>query len=236
MKKLIISRKDLEHNLKIIRMRLNSFGKDDAGNFPKIIAVVKGNGMGLGLVEYAKFLVNHGVDFLAVANLEEALALRQAGIQEEILMLTPIVHPKELAKLIENQVVLTVSAKEQIETIETIANHKNCEVKAHIKIDTGFGRYGFLYHQLKEILEAFQMCDRLKIEGTYTHFAKPIDEKFTQKQFERFIQVIEWVKQNGQEARYVTCFRINCFFKISKYAFECGSNWFCFTGKNANSS
>ncbi len=198
MKKLIISRKDLEHNLKIIRMRLNSFGKDDAGNFPKIIAVVKGNGMGLGLVEYAQFLVNHGVDFLAVANLEEVIALRQAGIQEEILMLTPTVNLKELMKLIENQIILTISTKEQIEMIEKIAKHKKCEVKAHIKIDTGFGRYGFLYYELKEILEAFQMCDFLKIEGIYTHFAKPIDEKLTQKQFQRFLHVIEFLKQHGQ--------------------------------------
>ncbi len=57
MKKLIISRKDLKNNLKIIRNHLNLFGKDDSGNFPKIIGVVKGNGMGLGLVPYSKFLV-----------------------------------------------------------------------------------------------------------------------------------------------------------------------------------
>ena len=57
MKKLIISRKDLKNNLKIIQKRLNSFGKDDGGNNKKIIAVVKGNGMGLGLVQYSKFLV-----------------------------------------------------------------------------------------------------------------------------------------------------------------------------------
>lgn len=47
MKRLVISRKDLKNNLKIIRKKLNSPGKDDFGNLPKIIAVVKGNGMGL---------------------------------------------------------------------------------------------------------------------------------------------------------------------------------------------
>ena len=69
MKKLMISRKDLKNNLQIIKNRLYSLGKDDSGNFPQIIAVVKGNGMGLGLVEFSKFLVNNGIDFLAVANL-----------------------------------------------------------------------------------------------------------------------------------------------------------------------
>ena len=87
MKKLVVSRKALKNNLKIVRKLLNDFGKDDSGSHPKIIAVVKGNGMGLGLVEYSKFLVNQGIEILAVANTEEALALRQAGIKEQILML-----------------------------------------------------------------------------------------------------------------------------------------------------
>lgn len=203
MKKLIISRKDLKNNLNIIKKQLYAQGKDDSGNFPKMIAVVKGNGMGLGLVEYSKFLVNNGIDFLAVANLEEAIALREAGIQTEILMLTPTTKEKELVQLIENQITLTISAKEQIETIEKIAANQECEVKAHIKIDTGFGRYGFLYSNLNDILLSFKMCDKIKICGTYTHFARPMDEKFTKKQFDRFIEVIAFLKEQGQATRNV---------------------------------
>lgn len=164
MKKLIISRKDLKNNLKIIRKKLNVAGeKDDFGNPLKMIAVVKGNGMGLGLVQYSKFLINHGINFLAVANLEEALMLRQAGIKEEILMLTPLSKEKEILKLIQNQIILTISSKKQIEVIEKIAQDQDYDVKAHVKIDTGFGRYGFLYMNKSAILESFKMCDKIQI-------------------------------------------------------------------------
>lgn len=147
-------------------------GKDDSGNYPKIIAVVKGNGMGLGLVQYAKFLVNHGIDFLAVANLEEALFLREAGIQEEILMLTPFCNEKELTQLMENKITLTISAIEQIELVEKIAKNQEEKVKAHIKIDTGFGRYGFLYKNFNDILHSFQMCDTIQITRNVHSFCK----------------------------------------------------------------
>lgn len=206
MKKLMVSRKDLKNNLKIIRKRLNSLGKDDLGNRPKIIAVVKGNGMGLGLVEYSKFLVNHGIDFLAVANIEEALALRQAGISEEILMLTPTQKEKELENLIKNKITLTISSEEQLEVAEKIAKTQENEIKAHIKIDTGFGRYGFLYSHQKEILQIFKMCDKIKVCGMYTHFARPMDEKFTEKQFQRFLDVVKFLKTENQNPRHASLF------------------------------
>ncbi len=199
MKKLRISRKDLKNNLKIVRQILNTRGKDDNGNFPRIIAVVKGNGMGLGLTEYAKFLVSQGIDFLAVANLEEAISLREAGVQEEILMLTPIAQEKEIAKLLENKVTLTISSLAQIELVEKVAGQMDGKVRTHIKIDTGFGRYGFLYQNLADILEGFKMCDRIEICGMYTHFAKPMEESFTRKQFNRFLGVVEFLKKEGQD-------------------------------------
>ena len=210
MKKLVINRKDLKNNLKIIRKMLNSDGKDDYGNNVKIIAVVKGNGMGLGLMEYSKFLVNNGIDTLAVANIEEAVILRRAGIKEAILMLTPISKEKEIQNLIENNIILTVSRLEQIEKIEKIAQNA---VKIHVIIDTGFGRYGFLYSEENDILEAFKMCDKTKIVGTYTHFARPMDEKFTQKQFDRFLNVISFLKKEGQAPGMLHCSESTAFLK-----------------------
>ena len=210
MKKLIINRKDLKNNLKIIRKMVDSSGKDDDRNNVKIIAVVKGNGMGLGLVQFSKFLVNNGIEILAVANIEEAIELRQAGIKEEILMLTPMSMEKELKKLIDNQITLTVSSLEQIEKIEKIAKN---DVKVHIKIDTGFGRYGFLYNNLEKILQAFKMCDKTKVVGTYTHFSKPIDEKSTIKQFNRFLEVIAYIKKEGQNPGMLHCSESTAFLK-----------------------
>ena len=172
MKKLMVSRKDLKNNLKVVRKILNCQGKDDSGNFPKIIAVVKGNGMGLGLVPYAKFLVNNGIDFLAVANLEEALALRQAGIETEILMLTPFSNEKDLVQLIKNKMSLPISSIHHMELIEKSAKKAKTKIKAHVKIDTGFGRYGFLYQNLQNILLLFKMCDTIEITRNVYAFCK----------------------------------------------------------------
>lgn len=163
MKKITINRKDLKNNLKVIKKRLYAEGKDDFGNRPKIIAVVKGNGMGLGLIQYSKFLVNNGIDFLAVANVDEALLLRKAGIKEKILMLTPVINAKEIIRLIKNEITLTISSINQIELIERIIKKKNTQVDVHIKIDTGFGRYGFLSDDLDGILNAFKLCENIKI-------------------------------------------------------------------------
>ena len=60
MKALVVERKNIKHNLKIIREIIDKQDKDDNGNKVKIIAVVKGNGYGLGLVEYTKYLIENG--------------------------------------------------------------------------------------------------------------------------------------------------------------------------------
>lgn len=213
MKKLVISRKDLKNNLKEIRRILYSDGKYEPENMPKIIAVVKGNGMGLGLVKYSKFLVNQGIDFLAVANFDEAMALRKAKIQEEILLLTPIIREKEIEPLILKDITLTVSSLEQLKIIEKVAKKINKTVNAHLKIDTGFGRYGILSDNRQEILEVFHSCEKVQITGTYTHFSKPIDEKFTNKQFNKFLDVIAYLKTNGQDPGMLHCSESTAFLK-----------------------
>ena len=205
MKRLVIKRKDLKNNLKIVRKIINSEGRDDRGDHPKIIAVVKGNGMGLDLVQYAKFLNGQGIDFFAVADSNEAFSLREAGIDDEILLMTPPISEKEIRKLMEQRITITISSIEQIRLVEKIANEEKKEIKGHIKIDTGFGRYGFLYYDKEIICQAFSECKKIKITGMYTHFSKPMDEKNTTKQFERFLEVVQFLKKDGQDPGMLHC-------------------------------
>ena len=167
MKKLEISKEDLKYNLeKIKKIAIENHHQNSV---PKIIGVVKGNGMGLGLKEYAEFLVENGIEILAVCNSNEAIILRESGIQIEILMLSPVAEKEELRKLIENNITLTISSLENLIQIEEIGQENDgiSEVKAHIKIDTGFGRYGIIYTNIEEILNIFKQCKKTKIIYTF---------------------------------------------------------------------
>lgn len=201
MKSLIVEKDLLKHNIRQIKKIAEETGRC-ADNKPlKIIAVVKGNGYGLGLVEYSKFLIENGINILAVSTIEEALELRKAGIQKNILMLSATSIKREIELLIENDITITIDSKEQIELIEEEATRQKKNVKAHIKIDTGFGRYGFLYSNKEEILEALKNLKNIEIEGTFSHFSIAFYEesKFTETQFNRFIDVVEFLKENKIE-------------------------------------
>lgn len=197
MNTLVINKEDLKHNIEKIKEYAQKSGKDDNGNSLKIIAVVKANGYGLGIVEFTKFLIDNGISNFAVATIEEALKLRQAGIKEEILMLSATAIEEDIKSLIENNITLTVGSSQDIEVVDKIGKELNKKIKVHLKIDTGFGRYGFIYSQKEKMIEAIKETQNIKIEGTFTHFSLSFfDEKYTKEQFKRFIDTIEVLKMN----------------------------------------
>ena len=197
MNTLVINKDDLRHNIEKIKEFSLKSGQDDNGNSLKIIAVVKANGYGLGIVEYTKFLIDNEISSFAVSTKEEALSLREAGIKEEILMLSACSKKEELKELVEKDVTLTLSSKEDSEAIDKLGEELGKEIKVHLKIDTGFGRYGFIYSKRDELVETIKNLKHIKIEGTYTHFSVSFfDEKYTKLQFQRFIDVIEVLRMN----------------------------------------
>ena len=193
MKALVVERKKIKHNLEIVREIINKDEKQ-----PKIIAVIKGNGYGLGLVEYAQFLVDNGVDFFAVATVEEAIKLRENGITQDILMMSSTAVKKDIEILIQNKIILTVGSKETGEVVEEISQNMNQTVRVHLKIDTGFGRYGFIYSKKEEMVETIKAWKNIQIEGTFSHLSLAFygNGKETKEQFERFMQCINILKEN----------------------------------------
>ena len=196
MKALVVERKNLKHNLKIIR---EIICKDEKQ--PKIIAVIKGNGYGLGLIEYAQFLVDNGINFFAVATVEEAIRLRENGITQDILMMSSTAVKKDIEMLIQNKIILTIGSKEAGEAVEKISHDMNQKVRAHLKIDTGFGRYGFIYSRKEEMIDVIKSWKNIQIEGTFSHFSLAFygDGKEAKEQFDRFMQCIDILKENKIE-------------------------------------
>ena len=200
MKSLVINKNDLRHNIKKIKNMAKMDIPDDNGNKYCLIGVVKGNGYGLGLIEYSKFLIDNGIETLAVATLEEAIELRKAGIKEDILMLSSTSIENDLRTLIDNNIILTIGSSKCVEKVLKISKDSDKKIRAHIKIDTGFGRYGFLYNDIKALVDSINSLinTNVLIEGIYSHFSLAYykNDKWTLEQFDRFINLIEALRLN----------------------------------------
>lgn len=215
MKSLVIDKQDLKHNIKIVK-DIAKQKRDDDGNKVKVIAVVKSNGYGMGMIEYVKFLIDNGIDFFAVATVEEAVFLRGAGIKQDILMMSSTCIKKEVETLIDNEIILTLGSHEACVVVDEIAKRKNIKARVHMKIDTGFGRYGFVYSQKEEMVESILNCSNIQIEGTFTHFSMGFYHKddWTKKQFNRFVKCIEVLKMNQINTGILHVCNSSAFFKF----------------------
>lgn len=234
MKSVVIKKEDLRYNIEKIKEHVEANLPDDNGNKMKIIAVVKANGYGLGIVEYTQFLIDNGIDFFAVSTVEEALEIRNAGIKEKILMLSSTSIEEEIRILVENDIILTIGSNEAIEVADKVGQELGKKIKVHLKIDTGFGRYGFVYNNREEMIQSIKEAKNIKIEGTFTHFSNAYyDDKYTKLQFERFIDCIEVLKMNEIETGMLHVCNTSAFIKFPNMHLNAVRIGSAFTGRIA---
>ena len=190
---------------------LNEIKKNSAGG--KICAVVKADSYGHSAALTAPVLEQNGVDFFAVSNINEALALRSDGVKKPILILgyTPPCCAKDLA---ENDISQCVYSLDFAKELSKNAAAADVNVKIHIKLDTGMARLGFDLRDdsLAGIGEAVESAnlDNFVLEGVFTHFAAAdSDEKsnvdFTSLQYTRFINGVEKLKSAGISPQIIHC-------------------------------
>ncbi len=186
-KRLVIEKDKLIENIRLVQQAVEG---------TTIIAVLKGNGYGLGLEPYAKILEENGVDFFAVSETEEALRLRSCGIQGKILLLTPVSDAAIVETLIQENIILTVHSYENAKIYENEAVRLDTIASVHIKVDTGFGRFGF--QNMQEIPKLMKLKN-LSLDGIYSHFSCSFEKKYqiTKGQFAQFQGVISYLESLG---------------------------------------
>ena len=186
-----------EVNLNHIRDNYNLI-RDKVGKDVKILAVVKAEAYGHGMVAVSKLLAENNVDYLGVARVKEAVQLRKAGISCPILLFGSL-PPAQIDTVISYQITPTVYTLELANAINRGARRRNITHKVHLKIDTGMGRVGIWHEQALELAKAIFKLPNIELEGIYTHFPSADEQEkgFTRQQIDDFKQLINRLEKEG---------------------------------------
>lgn len=164
----------------------------------KIMAVIKADAYGHGAVEVGKSLMSM-VDYFGVADVEEALELREAGITLPILILG-YSSPLEYGVLIEHDIAQTIYSLETATAFSKECERQNKIGKIHIALDTGMSRIGFKPEPEEiEKVKKIKALPMIELEGMFTHFAcaDMKDKEYTYEQMRRYDEFVEELLKEG---------------------------------------
>ena len=185
-------------NVEVDLDRLTENYKAIAGHVSgaRIMAILKANAYGHGMVPVAHHLVSIGVDYLGVAVLEEGILLRESGITAPILVLGGIIG-NQVPRFLDYDLTLTASSVEKLAQIHEAARARGVKARVHLKIDTGMERIGVHYYSADALLEASLTCSNVEVEGIYSHFANAdaLDLDSAREQLRRFQQVLSFYEE-----------------------------------------
>lgn len=183
-----VSIADLKYNAQTVK----DYVKTD------VIAVVKCNGYGMTIENAVLAWYESGVRFFAVAEPHEALTIRQLGYHDvEILLMSPVSDSTTLEQMLSNDVILTVTSAEKARFyVENCNEYRN--IKAHVKVDTGMGRFGVRYDDIDALAEIYSV-DGIEYTGIFSHFAVSFEGKFdkTGIQLQKFLFAIDSLIEKG---------------------------------------
>lgn len=163
----------------------------------KIIAVVKANAYGLGALKIAQELEKLGVGFFAVACINEAIQLRQGGIQGSILVLSPFFE-SEANQFIDYNIIPTLTDLNRAFFLNQKAQEMGETIKVHIKVDTGMGRLGVKLNQAKDTILKIATLSNLKVQGVFSHFpSADLLDDFSLVQIKKFKELVFVLEQEG---------------------------------------
>lgn len=164
----------------------------------EVMAIVKADAYGHGALPVAQAALRGGASWCGVARIEEALELRQAGLDCPTLLLgyTP---PERISEAIDNQLSMTVWNYSQVEIASVHAVDKGASALLHLKVDTGMGRLGVPPGEAFALVQQITATPGVTLEGLFTHFARAdeLDTAPSDRQEEIFMKLIAEFEKTG---------------------------------------
>lgn len=173
------------------------------GDKVALMAVVKANAYGHGAVTVARTALLNGADYLAVANIAEALELRSAGIVAPILVLS-YMPAFAVRQAIQENITVALYDPEQARAFDRAAYEVGAKLRIHVKVDSGLGRLGIMADQVVLLFRQLMALTHLEVEGIYTHFSSADeDPDYSMRQLEKFKNILRPLRASGFQFRYI---------------------------------
>lgn len=189
----------IHHNLTRIR---------DHAPGSKIVAVVKANAYGHGIIHVAQEAVAARADYLGVGFLEEGILLRKKDISIPILVLGGVLF-HQVKRFLDYNLDITVSSLGLAYAVNQAAKALKIRARVHLKFDTGLNRIGINHEKAALVFERLKPLDHIDIVGVYSHFSTADDPngEFTQVQLDRFHRIITTAEHFGvyPQFKHIAC-------------------------------
>lgn len=203
----IMNNSYLEVDMNICRKNMNNI----LNSLPEgcaLIPVIKCNAYGLGLDEMVRLCNEFDeVHCIAVSHVAEGLAMRAAGTEKDVLIMSSAL-PSQLSAAVLSHLTLAAGSAEFLRTLESAAAALGMTARVHIKLDTGLHRIGVEPGaELDEFISVLGECKHIIATGVFSHFADTDNEQTTRAQYERFTGALGQLERAGYTGllRHISC-------------------------------
>jgi len=168
------------------------------GEDTELMAVIKGNAYGHGIVPVAKTALENGATRFAAARVDEGIVLRKAGIDAPVLVLG-YVPAEEMETVVKWRITPPIMHWHTAKAVSDISSAQGVVTPVHVKVDTGMGRFGLLPDEVVDFVKRLIELPSIRLEGLYTQFAvaDEADKTYTYKQWEIYKKVLKDLEEAG---------------------------------------
>jgi alanine racemase len=187
----------VEIDLKQLQRNFELINQDKPRDL-QVLSVVKDDGYGHGSLAVARAALEHGAPFLALSTLEEAVTLRDQGVNCRLLLLGDR-QESELHWCVAHDLTCCLSESQTMDRLAALAARSGKRVPIHLKVNTGMNRYGVRWTEAADLADRVCQSKSLVLEGILSHFAQSdeSDKTFANLQLSRFNEVLVELEKRG---------------------------------------